>query len=65
MSIRTRDGVLEIENPKQPKLDVEPSTGIGLKNLQSRWEIVAGESIEIVEDDSRFLVRLPLKQPKK
>lgn len=65
VSIRTRDGVLEIENPKQPKLDVEPSTGIGLKNLQSRWEIVAGESIEIVEDDSRFLVRLPLKQPKK
>ena len=64
VSIRTVDGVLEIENPKQPKLDIEPSTGIGLDNLRSRWEIVAGQSIEIVEDESRFLVRLPLKQPK-
>jgi LytS/YehU family sensor histidine kinase len=64
VSIRTVDGVLEIENPKQPKLDVEPSTGIGLENLRSRWEIVAGQSIEIIDDESRFLVRLPLKQPK-
>ncbi len=64
VAIRTVDGVLEIENPKQPKLDVEPSTGIGLDNLRSRWEIVAGQTIEIVEDDSRFMVRLPLKQPK-
>jgi LytS/YehU family sensor histidine kinase len=64
VSIRTVDGVLEIENPKQPKLDVEPSTGIGLANLRSRWEIVSHQSIEIVEDESRFVVRLPLKQPK-
>jgi LytS/YehU family sensor histidine kinase len=63
VSIRTVDGVLEIENPKQPKLDVESSTGIGLQNLRSRWHIIAGEDIEIREDESRFLVRLPLKQP--
>ena len=64
VSIRTVDGVLEIENPKQPKLDVEPSTGIGLDNLRSRWEIVTHQHIEIIEDESRFLVRLPLIQPK-
>ena len=64
VSIRVVDGVLEIENPKQPKLDVEPSTGIGLDNLRSRWEIVVRQHIEIVEDESRFLVRLPLTQPK-
>ncbi|MBO5902054.1 MAG: histidine kinase [Alistipes sp.] len=64
VSIRTIDGVLEIENPKQPKLDVEPSTGIGLDNLRSRWEIVVHQHIEIVEDESRFLVRLPLTQNK-
>ena len=64
VSIRTVDGVLEIENPKQPKLDVEPSTGIGLDNLRSRWEIVVHQHIEIVEDESRFLVRLPLTQNK-
>ena len=64
VSIRTVDGVLEIENPKQPKLDVEPSTGIGLDNLRSRWEIVTHQHIEIIDDESRFLVRLPLIQPK-
>lgn len=64
VSIRTVDGVLEIENPKQPKLDVEPSTGIGLDNLRSRWEIVTHQHIEIIDDESRFLVRLPLTQNK-
>ena len=58
------DGVLEIENPKHPKLDVEPSTGIGLNNLNSRWEIITGRRIEIIEDDNRFMVRMPLEQPK-
>lgn len=64
VSIRVVDGVLEIDNPKHPKLDVEPSTGIGLRNLCSRWVIVTGRSIEIVEDDKHFMVRLPLEQPK-
>ena len=64
VTIRVVDGVLEIENPKHPKLDIEPSTGIGLNNLSSRWEIVIGKPIEIVEDDNRFMVRLPLDEPK-
>ena len=64
VTIRVVDGVLEIENPKHPKLDVEPSTGIGLANLSSRWEIVIGKPIEVVEDEKRFMVRLPLNEPK-
>jgi LytS/YehU family sensor histidine kinase len=64
VAIRVVDGVLEIENPKHPKLDVEPSTGIGLDNLQNRWNIITGKSIEIINDEERFLVRLPLEQPK-
>ncbi|MBR5132950.1 MAG: histidine kinase [Alistipes sp.] len=64
VTIRVVDGVLEIENEKHPKLDTEPSTGIGLSNLSSRWEIVIGKPIEVVEDDKRFMVRLPLDEPK-
>lgn len=64
VTIRVVDGVLEIENPKHPKLDVEPSTGIGLENLKNRWHIVSGKRIEIVNDAERFLVRLPLEKPK-
>lgn len=63
--IRTVDGMLEIENPKHPKLDVEPSTGIGLENLKSRWQIITGRAIEIVDDAERFVVRMPLENPKK
>ena len=62
VAIRVVNGVLEIENPKYPKLDVEPSTGIGLDNLRSRWHIVTGRDIEIIEDEQRFLVRLPLQR---
>lgn len=63
ITIRTIGNYLEIENPKKPKLDTEPSTGIGLQNLNSRWQIISGREIEIVEDESRFMVRLPLEEP--
>jgi LytS/YehU family sensor histidine kinase len=62
VAIRVKDGVLEIENPKHPKLDVEPSTGIGLENLRSRWQIVTGRDIEIIDEQQRFMVRLPLQK---
>ena len=62
VAIRVVDGVLEIENPKYPKLDVEPSTGIGLENLRSRWQIVTGCDIEIIDEEQRFMVRLPLQK---
>ena len=60
--IRVVDGVLEVENQKHLKLDVEPSTGIGLKNLSSRWQIVTGRDIEVIDHEERFLVRLPLEK---
>ena len=60
--IRVVDGVLEVENKKSQKLDTEPSTGIGLKNLRSRWQIVANRDIEVIDEAERFLVRLPLQR---
>ena len=60
--VRVVDGVLEVENQKHAKLDVEPSTGIGLQNLRSRWQIVAGRDIEVIDDVERFMVRLPLEK---
>jgi hypothetical protein len=65
VAIRVVDGVLEIENAKHPKLDVEPSTGIGLENLRSRWQIITGKDIEIIDEAERFMVRLPLENPEK
>ncbi len=65
VAIRVVDGVLEIENAKHPKLDIEPSTGIGLDNLRSRWQIISGKEIEIIDEAQRFMVRLPLENPNK
>lgn len=62
VNIRVVDGVLEVENKKSQKLDTNPSTGIGLQNLRSRWQIVSSRDIEVIDDAERFLVRLPLEK---
>lgn len=63
ISIRTAGGWLEVSNPKVPKLEPEPSTGIGLENLRSRWHLITGRDIEIIDDGATFTVRLPLQDP--
>lgn len=63
ISIRTDDGWLEVSNPKIPKLEPEPSTGIGLENLGNRWQLITGRRIEILDDGETFRVRMPLQNP--
>ena len=63
VSIRTEGAVLVVSNRKRPKLEPEPSTGIGLKNLRSRWQLITGQDIQIIETDDEFTVRLPLQKP--
>ncbi len=63
ISIRTDGGWLEISNPKIPKLEPEPSTGIGLENLNNRWQLITGRRIEILDDGKTFRVRMPLLNP--
>lgn len=63
ISIKTEGATLVVSNKKAPKLEPEPSTGIGLKNLRSRWQLITGHDIEIIDTDAEFIVRLPLQQP--
>ena len=63
VSIRTEGTWLVVSNPKIPKLTPEPSTGIGLNNLSSRWRLITGRDIEIVETEKEFTVRMPLQSP--
>lgn len=63
ISIRTESSMLVVSNRKAPKLEPEPSTGIGLKNLSSRWLLITGQDIEIHESDEEFTVRMPLQKP--
>ena len=63
VSIRTEGSTLVVYNLKAPKIESEPSTGIGLKNLSSRWLLITGEEIEIIDTEKDFTVRLPLQKP--
>lgn len=63
ISIRTEAGWLVVANPKVPKLEPEPSTGIGLENLRNRWQLITGREIEIIDNDKEFVVRMPLHNP--
>lgn len=63
ISIRTEGSTLIVSNRKAPKMEQEPSTGIGLKNLRSRWQLITGHDIEIKETETEFIVRLPLQKP--
>lgn len=63
ISIRTENGWLVVSNPKVPKLEPEPSTGIGLENLRNRWHLITGRDIEIADDGTTFSVRMPLQNP--
>lgn len=63
VSIRTEDSWLVVANPKVPKLEPEPSTGIGLENLRNRWQLITGRDIEIIDTDKEFVVRMPLHNP--
>ena len=63
VSIRTEGTTLVVSNPKRPKIDPEPSTGIGLKNLRSRWQLINGHDIEILDSETEFVVRMPLQRP--
>lgn len=65
ITITAENDHIVVSNPIHPKLQAEESTGIGLRNLSSRYELITGHKIEVVEDSERFVVKLPLIRPAK
>ena len=53
-------GILQVRNNRQIKLNPEASTGMGLENIRSRYALVSKRKLEVKEDDSSFIVNLPL-----
>ncbi len=60
ISIFNENGYLVVQNNLQPKKSVEESTGIGLKNIISRYALLADKSVEISQTSHTFTVKLPL-----
>ena len=61
--IRTEDGYLVVSNEKRPMIEPSVGTGIGLSNLNSRYQLLLNREIEIIDDGKEFVVRLPLEEP--
>jgi LytS/YehU family sensor histidine kinase len=51
---------IRVSNNAKPKPYAVSSTGIGLKNLSSRYKIIAGKNIQVEKGRESFTVKLPL-----
>jgi LytS/YehU family sensor histidine kinase len=51
---------LVIENTLNPKLYVEPSTGIGLSNIKERYKLLSDKPVTLETAESEFRVKIPL-----
>ena len=60
ITITAEDDHIVVSNPIYPKLQPEESTGIGLANLSSRYELIVGRKIEVINDGKTFTVKLPI-----
>ncbi|MGN1219804.1 MAG: sensor histidine kinase [Candidatus Cryptobacteroides sp.] len=58
----TSDGeYLKVTNRKSPKKTKDNSTGIGLKNLSSRCQMMTGQDMMITDKEDSFSVGIPMK----
>jgi hypothetical protein len=60
ISVRIEGTTLVFENERRPGPPAARSTGVGLVNLRERFRIATGRPAEWADEESRFLVRLPL-----
>ncbi|RIW18890.1 histidine kinase [Algoriphagus lacus] len=61
ISILQKGDELWVSNTFQPKTSQnEPSTGVGLENIRSRYRLLSDRVPEIVQTEEEFFVRLPL-----
>ncbi len=60
ISISMNGNYIRVSNNSKPKLYAVNSTGIGLKNLSSRYRLIGRKDIEIEKSKDQFSVKLPI-----
>lgn len=58
--IYSEDDHLIVQNNISPRISVGDSNGIGLNNLEKKYEIISDQNIIIVKNNKYFTVKLPL-----
>lgn len=60
VTISTDGEYLTVTNNVSPRLRVEESTGIGLKNLSEKYKIIVNKDIVVENNSLQFIVKIPL-----
>lgn len=60
IKIYKQDNNLIVENTLQPKDSIKDSTGIGLKNIISRYQLISNREVNIEKNQEVFQVQLPI-----
>ncbi|MEO1486222.1 MAG: histidine kinase [Bacteroidota bacterium] len=63
IQVVAKSGELSVSNPLQPKSTKLPSTKLGLKNIQERYQLISDEKVHIHKTEEEFAVTLPLFNP--
>ncbi len=58
--VENEDTLIVKNNLQKKNIPVEESAGVGLKNIQARYEFLSQTQVEIQETESEFIVKLPL-----
>ena len=53
-------GYIEVKNPLRPKMQIQPSSKIGLKNLQERVKMITSKEVLIDRTHTEFSVKVPI-----
>lgn len=56
----TKYDQLEVSNSLQPKVVEKKGAGVGLKNIVERYRYLTDSPVDVIQSDSRFIVRVPL-----
>lgn len=56
----TDSGTLIVENNFQPKRARAGQPGTGLKNIVERYKLLSGRTVEVIHNDKKFSVTIPL-----
>jgi LytS/YehU family sensor histidine kinase len=60
VKIQSKDNKIIVSNNYQPRLSTKPSTGIGLKSIETQYKDISGLSIQVINNKQEFIVTLPL-----
>jgi sensor histidine kinase YesM len=64
INVSIKDDYIIVENARHPKMQLEHSSKLGLKNLRERVKLILQKEVIVSESDELFIVKIPLKSIK-